>query len=126
MEGYSFKKEERLCSQKTIGDILSSGESFLSYPLKVVFQKSNLSQGYDIQAAFSVSKRNFKRAVKRNLLKRRMREAYRLNKPGFYDELATKELHIALMFVFIGKDLVEFSVIEKAMISAFKKILTKV
>ena len=77
-------------------------------------------------AAFTVSKRNFKRAVKRNLLKRRMREAYRLNKPGFYDELAAKELHIAVMFVFIGKGLVEFPAIEKAMISAFKKVLAKV
>ena len=126
MEGYSFKKEERLCSQKIIGDMFSSGESFLSYPLKVVFQKTNSSQAYNVQAAFTVSKRNFKRAVNRNLLKRRMREAFRLNKPGFYDELATKELHIAVMFVFIGKDLIEFHIIEKAMISAFKKLLSKI
>jgi len=126
MEGYSFKKEERLCSQKIIGDMFSSGESFLSYPLKVVFQKTESSQAYNVQAAFTVSKRNFKRAVNRNLLKRRMREAFRLNKPGFYDELATKELHIAVMFVFIGKDLIEFPIIEKAMISAFKKLLSKI
>jgi len=126
MEGYSFKKEERLCSQKIIGDMFSSGESFLSYPLKVVFKKTESSQAYNVQAAFTVSKRNFKRAVNRNLLKRRMREAFRLNKPGFYDELATKELHIAVMFVFIGKDLIEFPIIEKAMISAFKKLLSKI
>ena len=105
--------------------MFSSGESFLSYPLKVVFQKTDSSQPYPVQAAFTVSKRNFKRAVKRNLLKRRMREAFRLNKPGFYDELAAKELHIAAMFVFIGKDMIEFSIIEKAMISAFKKVLSK-
>jgi ribonuclease P protein component len=126
MEGFTLKKNERLCSQKIIGEMFSSGESFLSYPLKVVFQKTDSSQPYPVQASFTVSKRNFKRAVKRNLLKRRMREAFRLNKPGFYDELAAKELHIAVMFVFIGKDMIEFSVIEKAMISAFKKVLAKV
>lgn len=126
MEGFTLKKEERLCSQKIIGELFTSGESFLAYPLKVVFLKTDSSQAYPVQAAFTVSKRNFKRAVKRNLLKRRMREAFRLNKPGLYDELAAKELHIAVMFVFVGKDLIEFPIIEKAMISSFKKVLEKV
>jgi ribonuclease P protein component len=125
MEGFTLKKEERLYSQKIIEELFASGESFLSYPLKVVFLKTDSTQDYPAQAAFTVSKRNFKRAVKRNLLKRRMREAYRLNKPSFYDKLAAKELHIAVMFVFIGKDLVEFPLIEKAMISALKKVLAK-
>jgi len=126
MEGFTLHKEERLCSQKLIEDLFSSGESFLSYPLKVVFLKTELLQPYPAQAAFTVSKRNFKRAVKRNILKRRMREAYRLNKPDLYRELAAKNLRIAAMFVFIGKDLAEYAAVEKAMISAFKKLLAKI
>jgi ribonuclease P protein component len=126
MEGFTLKKEERLCSQKIIGEMFTSGESFLSYPIKVVFQKTELPGSFPVQAAFTVSKRNFKRAVKRNLLKRRMREAYRLNKPDFYSEIAEKELQIAIMFVYIGKDIIEYPVIEKAMISALKKTLAKV
>jgi ribonuclease P protein component len=126
MEGFTFHKEERLSSQKIIGELFISGESFLAYPLKVVFLKTDSTQALPVQAAFTVSKRNFKRAVDRNLLKRRMREAYRLNKSGFYEELTAKELHIAVMFVFIGKDMIEFPIIEKAMISAFKKVLGKV
>ena len=126
MEGFTFHKEERLCSQKIIGELFTSGESFLAYPLKVVFLKSEFPESYPVQAAFTVSKRNFKQAVKRNLLKRRMREAYRLNKSDFYEELAAKNLHIAVMFVFIGKDVVEYPAIEKGMKSAFKKVLAKV
>jgi ribonuclease P protein component len=125
MEGFTLKKEERLCSQKVLGELFTSGESFLVYPLKIVFLKTDALQPTPVQAAFAVSKRNFKRAVKRNLMKRRMREAYRLNKPPLYDELAVKELHIAAMFIFIGKDIAEFAAIEKSMISALKKIAAK-
>ena len=123
MEGFTLKKEERLCSQKIIGELFTSGESFLAYPLKVVFLKTDTPEPYSVQAAFTVSKRNFKHAVKRNILKRRMREAYRLNKPSFYEELATKNLQLAIMFVYIGKDIAQYPAIEKGMISAFKKLL---
>ncbi len=126
MERFTFQKNERLCSQKLIGELFTSGESFLSYPLKVVFLKTELAIPVEAQATFSVSKRNFKRAVKRNLLKRRMREAYRLNKSCFFQELEGKHHQIALMFVYIGKDILEYAQIEKAMISALKKIVEKV
>lgn len=126
MEGFTLHKEERLCSQKLIEELFTSGESFLSYPLKVVFLKTELPQTYPVLASFTVSKRNFKRAVKRNLLKRRIREAYRLNKPAFYQEIDAKELQLAIMFVYIGKDMAEYPVIEKAMVSAFKKLLGKI
>ena len=126
MQEFTFHKEERLCSQKIIGDLFTSGESFLAYPLKVVFLKTDIPESSPVQAAFTVSKRNFKHAVKRNLLKRRMREAYRLNKPGFYAELAARNIQLAIMFVYVGKDITEFSAIEKGMLSAFKKLLGKV
>jgi ribonuclease P protein component len=126
MEGFTLHKEERLCSRKIIEELFTSGESFLSYPLKVVFTKTDESSPSPVQAAFTASKRNFKRAVKRNLLKRRMREAYRLNKELLCAQIRQKELHLAIMFVFIGKDIAEYPAIEKAMILAFKKVMAKI
>lgn len=126
MKEFTLHKEERLCSHKTIEDLFSSGDSFLAYPLKVVYLKTGPAQPTPVQVAFTVSKRNFKRAVKRNQLKRRMREAYRLNKGTLYAELGAKQLNLALMFVYIAKDLTEQAGIDKAMISAFKKLIIKI
>src|SRR5680860_1391084 len=81
---FSFKKEERLCSKKIIDKLFSEGDSFLSFPLKVVFMQTSLSVKYPVQAAFTVGKRNFKSAVQRNLIKRKIRETYRLNKFQLY------------------------------------------
>ena len=123
MERFTLKKEERLCSQIIIGNLFSDGESFLSYPLKIVLLKTTLP--VPVQSAFSVSKRNFKKAVHRNLIKRRMREAFRLNKNDFYEKLKEENCQLALMFIFIGKEISGYQEIEKGMKSALRKILKK-
>jgi len=119
-KNFSFKKEERLCSKKVIDQLFSEGDSFLLFPIKVLFQETSLHSKSPVQAAFSVGKRNFKLAVHRNLIKRKMREAYRLNKHQLYSEL--KEKQVAIFFVFIAQNIPEYELLEKAM----KKIIEKV
>lgn len=120
---FSFKKEERLSSKKVIDKLFSEGESFLVFPLKVVFIKTSLKSKYPVQAAFSVGKRNFKLAVHRNLIKRRMRETYRLNKFQLYNILGDKQ--VAVFFLFIGKELPDYKQINTAMEKGIKKLVTK-
>ena len=116
----SFKKEERLCSKKIIDKLFSEGASFLSFPIKVVYLPTTLPGKYPIQAGFSVSKKIFKRAVKRNRIKRLMREGYRLNK---HILSATKTNNqMAVFFIFIGKDVPNYSSIEKAMKKALHRL----
>lgn len=117
---FTFQKEERLCSKKQFDRLFAEGKSFLVYPLKVVFIELEPGKKFPAQAAFAVSKKLFKRAVKRNLLKRRMREAYRLNKPEFYLWLTDKK--VAVVFIFIGKEIMEYNKIETSMKKALKRI----
>lgn len=121
---FTFKKEERLCSKKQFERLFAKGISFLVYPLKIVFVEMENDSRYPVKAAFSVSKRLFKRAVKRNLLKRRMREAYRLNKPAFYSRCGDKK--IAVIFIYIGKEIVSYQKIEQSMKKAQDKIAEKI
>jgi ribonuclease P protein component len=122
-QSFTFKKEERLCSKKQFDRLFAEGTSFLVYPLKIVFVETENDGKYPVKAAFSVSKRLFKRAVKRNLLKRRMREAYRLNKPNFYHRCGDKKL--AVIFIYIGREILSYQKIEQSMKKALDKTADK-
>ena len=75
---YSLSKEERLCSRKALEELFAGGRQSLSaYPIRAVFMPNGLDV---VRVMVSVSKRYFKRAVKRNRIKRQLREAYRLQK----------------------------------------------
>ena len=75
---HTLGKEERLCSRKAIEELFSGGhQSVSAYPIRAVFMPR---EEPGIRIMVSVSKRYFKRAVKRNRIKRRIREAYRLQK----------------------------------------------
>lgn len=121
---FSFKKAERLCSKKLIDKLFSEGHALKCYPLKVVYLPVEYNFQFPAQAGFSVGKKLFKRAVKRNLLKRRMRESYRLNKPIFYNSL--QNISILVFFVYIGKDISDFATIENATKRALKRIVNNV
>lgn len=124
----TFKKDERLCSVKVIEGLFdrknSANGGVFSYPMRVVFQPqisaevdSDISTQNPTQVLFSVPKRQFKHAVDRNLIRRRMKEAYRLHK-----QLLTGNFSIA--FIYIGKGIEDYKAIEKGMKSALKKILS--
>lgn len=116
---FTFKKEERLCSTKVIDKLFSEGESFLFFPLKIVYLKTELPTKNKFQMGFSVSKKNFKRAVQRNYIKRRLREAYRLNKYILTEK--EPENQMAIFVIFIGKEITGFNAIEQAMKRALVK-----
>ncbi|WP_372931959.1 ribonuclease P protein component [Mariniphaga sediminis] len=110
---FTLKKDERLRSKIIINKLFSEGESFLSYPLKIVYLNTKLPVKNKVQVGFSVSKKSFKNAVKRNLLKRRMKEAYRLNKHILLETGADTQW--AIFIIFIGKEILDYKSIEQSM-----------
>lgn len=119
----TFSKKERLTSVKSITRLFEAGNSLVVYPLKVVWLPFPDDSPFAAQAAFAVSRRNFRKAVDRNLLKRRMREAYRLGKNSFYD--ACGERKIILMFIYIAKEPLPSKNIAKAMATTLNRIAGK-
>jgi len=116
----TFNKRERLKSKKLIQQLFAEGKSLTVYPLKLIYLASDHESPYKIQTGVSVSKRNFKKAVQRNRIKRLMREAYRKNK-DLVDGSENTKKHI-FMFIYQGNKELEYRVIEekmKELLSAF-------
>jgi ribonuclease P protein component len=106
---YSLKKHEILRSKKKIKELFENGSSFFLYPYKVFILPEPTEE--NTKVLFSVSKKYFKKAVDRNLIRRRMREAYRLNKILLKD-LQNRPFSLSIALVYISRFKLPYSDIE--------------
>ena len=116
MGSLTFRKEERLHSKIIIQELFDKGSSFYLYPFKVLFLEGT-KDAIENQVLFTVSKRNFKRAVDRNKIKRRMREAFRLNKSQF-----TTSQKLAIAYIYTPKEILPYAQIQEGMVKSIKRL----
>ncbi len=115
---YRLPKSERLHADKLIKELFNEGSSFFLYPFKVQFLVKNEQGNGTSQVLFSVSKKKIKRAVGRNFVKRRIREAYRLNKYLIPSTAPT----MSIGFIYVSSELMEFPEIQAKLILALRKL----
>ncbi|MEM6397597.1 MAG: ribonuclease P protein component [Bacteroidota bacterium] len=119
----------RLKSTKEISRLFGpDARRIKAYPLQFIFCEAEEQRGNSpIQVAFGVPKRRFRKAVDRNYWKRRMREAYRLNREAYLPAAWPKEKpQIALMIMLAGPPPKSFKELEKAMRKGMKRLLSSV
>lgn len=122
MGDHTFPKHKKLCGQERIAALYKEGKRFTAWPLRVTYQPSPA----DTQVLVWAPKSLFKRAVKRNHMRRLMREAYRQHQ----DILATRSEnglapHCLIAFNYMDKEEQPYAVIEKAICKALTKIAGK-
>lgn len=125
-----LRKCDRLCHRKSVDMLFDKGHSVYAYPLRMFYlsltgeQVRELCGGHDVPAGYgrvqmmvTVPKKKFKRAVDRVLLRRRIREAYRLNCHELRGDVAAdaQGRYLLLAFIYVGGEMREFASVERKM-----------
>ena len=114
----TFPKKEKLKSKKLIEQLFTEGKSVSAFPLRLIYLPTTFNDGVIFKTGISVSKRNFKKAVDRNYIKRLLREVYRVNKTTYFNNISTQ---YAFMILYIGKEKPTFTQVETQMKRVFEK-----
>ena len=126
---YTLGKKERLKSRKLIEQLFEEGKSFSVTGFKIIYTIKPLITDIDnreLQAAFSVSSKIFKRGVDRNRIKRLMKEAYRLQKNDLSVQMKETNLHLVLFFIYTGKEIPDYTFVFEKMNIALKKLSDRI
>jgi ribonuclease P protein component len=122
---FTLKKEERMASKRLIDKLFGGGDSHsvVSFPMRLVFMSDDQGDSDSIakkQILISVPKRCFKRAVKRNRVKRQIREAYRKNKNLLPDLGEGRCLLMA--FIWLDDQLHSSETVEKKVVKLLQRM----
>ncbi len=115
----NFNREERLKSKTSIDLLFAEGKGFNSNPLRIIYYKEQNERPLP-QVLFSVSKKNFKKAIDRNRIKRQMREIYRLNRDRYFVPEGNNGWLLA--FIFTSKEKIPYKILEKKLNLALERL----
>lgn len=117
-----FPSSEKLKSKILIDRLFSEGKSIKKYPVLLLYLPLNDPAVISNKTGVSVPKRNFKKAVERNFLKRLMREAFRKNKYIVENNLKQK---FAFMFIYTSRTNVDYDQMSTCISGILKKLLER-
>jgi len=123
---FTFKKEERLTGHAALEHVYTKGKHVHTNSIKIIFVEVPQSEQPACRVVFSVPKRSFKKAVDRNLVKRRMREVYRHHKHLLYKHLAEKQKHIHIYLIYTSRQIMPFDELQENLVQALQILLSRV
>ena len=126
MANFKLTQAERLCGKKRIDALFTSGNSFIVYPYPIVYRSVSDTDNVPVSMFVSIPKKRFKRAVKRNLIRRRIKEAYRKNKHILTDTLQSQETALDMAILYLDREILDYQTLEKKLKDLLQKLKEKV
>lgn len=120
---FSYNRFEKLKSRKQIELLFAKGKSISAFPVKVFYLPVEHTPVHPVQVGVGVSARNFKKAVDRNTIKRRMREAYRLHKLPIHEHLVAQQKSVAVFILWIDKQMPTTAALQDLMPAVIEKLI---
>ena len=109
----TFPKNERLCGKTTIDSLFANGSSIKDSFFRLVWNSEEFDNDPIAKTLIVVPKKNIKNSANRNLLKRRMREVFRIYKSGLYAKIKSKKQQLAIAIIYQGQEILPYKVIEE-------------
>jgi ribonuclease P protein component len=116
-------KKQKLKSRKDIDALFAGGKGFSVFPVRVTYLLLEGEAG--AQMGVGASKRNFKKAVERNRIKRLLREAYRLQKGALLEVVEQKNKKLIVFFTYTDKILPTFAIVKEAVAKGLARLEQK-
>ena len=110
---FEFPKQQKLCNETAIKEMFSNGKSFVIHPIRLVWKEEGDSDTVAIKSIIVVPKKQLKLAADRNIVRRRMKEAYRLNKIEIEYFLADKNKQLNIAIVYQNEKILSYTEIEE-------------
>ena len=121
-----FTKSERLSRKSVIERLYAEGRSVAAFPLRAVYLPLEPEEGEPAASILiAVSKKRFRHAVDRNLVKRRLREAYRLNKHSFVESLQQNGRRMAVSILYLDKQHHSYNHLQARLKKLLQMIISK-
>ena len=123
MPRFTLSKQQRLHGKSAIDALFAEGNYGYAHPFKYRF--TLLETDSPTAILVSIPKKLHKRAVRRNLLKRRTRESYRQCKHILTDALAQKGLAAHIAFIYTSKEILDYRTIDHAVHKILETVLSR-